>query len=703
MSTRSRNTGYGLIIILPAALCLPSLAYGYIGPGAGFAFLSSFIFILGAAILAFTVILTLPIRLLLIRRKRSKKAMSKARVSRIVIVGLDGMDPVLARGYMDEGKLPNLSRLREQGHFSPLRTSNPPISPVAWSSFMTGTNPGKHNIFDFLRRDPKTYLPALSSAEIGETSRSVRIGKCKIPLGKPVIKMLRKSVPFWKTLGEHGIFSIVLKVPITFPPEKFRGLLLSGLCTPDIKGSQGTFAFYTDRDIGEAEYTGGYLVRLEGKGPLYRTTVSGPKNPFKDAGDLLIPLEILVDRDKKKARVTVGGESHELTEGRLSDWIALAFRAGPGTKIHGIAQFFLKRTSPSLELYLSPINVDPEKPAIPVSHPLIYSVYLSKVLGPFATLGLPQDTWALNEKILTDDGFLQQTYRVHERLEEIFFHSLAQVKKGLLCCVFDTTDVVQHEFWRYMEEDHPALRESEEPKPLVIEELYRRMDVLVGRVVAKLKPDDLLIILSDHGFKLFNRGVNLNTWFLKNGYLSLKDGKTTCGEWFEGVDWSRTKAYALGLSGVYLNLKGREAQGSVDPGEAAGLKHELIEKLSGLRDEETGGEAITTLYDTNEIYSGPYIGNAPDLILGFNPGFRSSWESVTGKVTEDVFADNDKAWSADHCIDYRFVPGVLFCNRRMGKPEPDLRDIAPTVLGLFGIKPPAYIDGKDLQIQLNVQ
>jgi len=427
-----------------------------------------------------------------------------------------------------------------------------------------------------------------------------------------------------------------------------------------------------------------------------------PKNPFKDAGDLLIPLQILVDRENKKARVTVGGESHELTEGRLSDWIALAFRAGPGTKIHGIAQFFLKNTS-SLELYLSPINIDPEKPAIPVSHPLIYSVYLSKVLGPFATLGLPQDTWALNEKVLTDDGFLQQTYSVHKKLENIFFHSLGQVKKGLLCCVFDTTDVVQHEFWRYMEKDHPALKESKEPKPLVIEELYRRMDGLVGRIMKKLKPDDLLIILSDHGFKLFKRGVNLNTWFLKNGYLALKDGRTTCGEWFEGVDWPGTKAYALGLSGVYLNLKGREAQGAVDPKEADGLKREIIEKLSGLKDEETGEEAVTTLYDTKEIYSGPYIGNGPDLIAGYYPGFRASWESVTGKVTEEVFTDNDKAWSADHCIDHRFVPGVLFCNRRINKPEPDLRDIAPTILNLFGIKPPAHIDGKDLQVKINVQ
>ncbi len=692
-----RNSKYGAVAALAGLFCLPSMALAYIGPGAGFAFLSSFIFILAAVFLAIVTILALPFRLI-IKKLRSERALSKAKVKRMVIVGLDGMDPELVEGYMDEGKLPNLAKLKEEGYFSPLKTSNPPISPVAWSTFMTGTNPGKHNVFDFLKRDKKSYLPGLSSAEIGETSRTIRLGKRKIPIGKPKIKMLRKSVPFWKILGDHGIFSIVLKVPITFPPEKFKGLLLSGLCTPDIKGSQGTFAYYTNREIGDANYTSGYLVKLEGAGPVFETKISGPKNPFADDGDLEIPLKVTVEGGKGSAKLQVDGATHRLHEGKLSDWIPLTFKTGLATKIRGIAQFFLKSTSPNLELYLSPINIDPEKPALPISHPLIYSVYLSKVLGSYATLGLPQDTWALNENILTDDAFLQQTYSVHDKLEKIFFHSLSQVKKGLLCCVFDTTDVVQHEFWRYLGKDHPALKGVKEPKPRAIEDLYRRMDAMVGRVRAKLKPGDLLIILSDHGFKLFHRGVNLNTWLFKNGYLSLKEGKTICGEWFDGVDWARTKAYALGLSGIYLNIKDREAQGIVPPGQAEKVKAELIQKLSGLKDEKLGGEAVTKLYDTKKIYNGPYVENAPDLIVGYHPGYRTSWDSVIGKVAGDVFSDNEKAWSADHCIDHRFVPGVLFCNRKIERGEPGLRDIAPTVLHLFGVKVPGYMDGEALEI-----
>jgi len=696
--TRRLTIIIGLLGVL--YLAAPAHSYAYIGPGAGFAFLSSFIFIIGAVLFAFLLILTLPFRLLIKTITRKKKH-GTASLDRLIILGLDGLDPKLAGDFMAEGKLPNLEALRDEGHFSPLRTTNPPISPVAWSSFMTGANPGKHNIFDFLRRDPKTYLPALSSAEINTSARTIKLGPIKLPIGKPVIKMLRKSIPFWKILGEHGIFSIVLKVPITFPPEKFKGLLLSGLCTPDLKGSQGTFAYYTTKKTGAQDLTSGYQIRLEEPGPVYQTTIAGPPNPKKAGTDLMIPLKITVNPDEKTAILKYGGEEITITEGILSPWINLNFKAGPRAKIKGIAQFFLKSVSPEFELYLSPIQIDPEKPALPVSHPLIYSIYLSKLFDQFATLGLPQDTWALNEGALTDDGFLQQTYKVHEKLEEIFFHSMERVKKGMVCCVFDTTDVIQHEFWRYLGDDHPALRTSETPKPDVIENLYCRMDELVGRVRAKISDKDLLLIVSDHGFKLFSRGVNVNTWLLKNGYLHLKEGMATSGEWFRDVDWSKTRAYAFGLSGIYLNRKGREKNGIVKAEEVDGLKAELIEKLSGLRDEGAeGAEAITTLYDTEKIYNGPYIENAPDLIIGFYPGWRHSWESVSGKVEREIFIDNDKAWSADHCIDHRYVPGVFFSSRKVKTERPAIWDIAPTVLHMFGIKPPAYMDGTVLEIEI---
>ncbi|MDD5557224.1 MAG: alkaline phosphatase family protein [bacterium] len=687
-----------LIALLAAVLAArPDPAAAYIGPGAGFAFLGSFVFILGGLLFALAVLLTLPARLLA-RRIRSRRRRAAAKVGRVVIVGFDGMDPELAEAFMAEGKLPNLARLARDGSYARLGTTNPPISPVAWSTFMTGSDPGKHAIFDFLRREPGGYLPGLSSADIRPPRRSIRLGPYRIPIGKPRIRMLRRGVPFWKTLGEHGVPAAVLKVPITFPPERFRGLLLSGLCTPDLKGSQGTFAFYTNGDRGRNVRTGGYAVRLEGPGPVFETAVSGPRNPFRDDGDLSIPMRITVDAARRSARLRIGAETFEIAEGELSDWIPLTFRAPFGVKVRGIAQAYLRSAAPAVELYLSPVQIDPERPSLPVSHPVAYSVYLAKVLGPFATLGLPQDTWALNEGVLTDEAFLEQAYRIHDWLEAAFFHTLAQVREGLVCCVFDTTDVIQHEFWRYIAPGHPALRGGGASGGGVIEDLYRRMDALVGRLRERLGPRDLLLILSDHGFKLFSRGFNLNSWLVRNGYLVLRDGAAVCGEWFEGVDWSRTRAYALGLAGLFLNRRGREPRGIVERGDAAALKAELSGKLAGLVDGEKGATAIAAVYDAAEIYSGPYAAEGPDLIIGYAPGWRVSWESVTGRATEEIFIDNEKAWSADHCIDHRFVPGVFFCSGRIASSSPHLRDIAPTVLDLFGVAPPASMDGAPLGV-----
>jgi predicted AlkP superfamily phosphohydrolase/phosphomutase len=223
------------------------------------------------------------------------------------------------------------------------------------------------------------------------------------------------------------------------------------------------------------------------------------------------------------------------------------------------------------------------------------------------------------------------------------------------------------------------------------------MDDLIGRVTAKLDPRSALIVMSDHGFKSFRRGVNLNSWLYLNGYLNLKDGKTTSEEWFRDVDWERTKAYALGLGGLYINQKGREASGIVAAGEETrALKAELIRKLNGLRDEAAGDIAITEAYDRDKVYSGPYAGNAPDLIIGYNQGFRASWDSVTGKVDSTVFENNTKAWSGDHCIDPRHVPGVFFFSRKIEAKTPSIMDVAPTVLTLFGLPIPGHMDGRPL-------
>ncbi|MEW5901296.1 MAG: alkaline phosphatase family protein [Acidobacteriota bacterium] len=696
--TQKRMIQRSLLVFLGLAFILIGSAQAYIGPGAGFAFLSSFLVLFLTFFLAIFSLLAWPFRFL-VRTIRGRKALKGAFIDRVVIIGLDGLDPFLAEKFMAEGKLPYLASLKKEGSYARLQTTTPAISPVAWSSFMTGSEPSKHNIFDFLSRDPKTYLPSLSSAHIGKPKRVLSLGKYALPLSKPEIRGLRKSVPFWKILGEAGIFSTILRVPITFPPEKFRGHLLSGMCAPDLKGSQGTFAFYTSDPAKIQRREGGLVIPVEVKDSRIATYVSGPENSLlKKSEEIRIPLQITVDRVKAQVRLEVSGQRFMVKKGQFSPWVRIVFRPGLGTKIKAIARFYVSALDPHFEMYMTPLNIDPEKPALPISHPFIYSIYLSKLLGSFITLGEANDTWSLNEGVLGEAAFLELTYSNHAEWEAMLLNALAKTKRGAVVCVFETTDSIQHMFWRYLDKSHPALRSAPaEMSGDVIEELYKKMDGLVGRVRQRLDSRSALVVMSDHGFKSFRRGVNLNSWLYLNGYLRLKEGKTKSDEWFRDVDWEKTKAYALGLGGLYVNLKGREAKGTVSAGvEAKALQEELIRKLTGLRDEASAETAITEVYDRDKVYAGPYKGNAPDLVIGYNQGFRASWDSVTGKVNSTVFDNNPKAWSGDHCIDPRHVPGVFFSNQKINTKTPHIMDVAPTVLKLFGLPVPAHMDGRPL-------
>ena len=698
LAFRSRRSVLRPEILLTAllALAVAPTAWGYIGPGAGVALVSSFGVILVTLVIAGLAVLIWPIRMAIRAMRRKKR--DKAVVRRFIVVGLDGQDPRLTDRFLKEGKLPNFQKLADQGTYSRLQTTYPAISPVAWSSFATGTQPGKHNIFDFLDRDPRTYLPLLSSTRIGEVSRFLKLGKWRIPLEKPELRLMRKSKPFWTILGEYHVWSSVLRVPITFPPDEFYGAELSAMCVPDLLGTQGTFLLFTTRPAAEAFKEGGARFDLEAKGDgRYVGTVEGPPNSFlADNPPLTLPLAIDIDGDK--ATVSLGEETVEVERGVLSPWVKLTFTAAPMMDVTGLCRIELTEVGEHVSLYITPIALDPENPVMPISHPSYYANYLAKKIGPFSTLGLAEDTWALNEKVVEDGTFLRQSYDIDKEREEMFFAALDRLRSGSLSCVFDGTDRIQHMFWRYMEEGHPAAEGIENPEHAnAIEELYKHNDALIGRVLDKIRPDDVLLVISDHGFTSFRRGINLNAWLLQEGYLVLKEGTDGSTEWLRDVDWSKTRAYALGLTGMYLNIKGREAEGIVEPGqEAAALKAEIIEKMSGLKDTEKDEVGINELFDTSMLYEGPYQRNAPDFIVGYNHGYRVSWDCASGMISGPVFEDNIKAWSGDHGIDPRLVPGVLFSNHPIDTEDPAIIDIAPTVLRLFGIEPPAHMDGKPI-------
>jgi len=681
-------------------LLMPAQAHAYIGPGAGFAAAGSLLAIFSALLAGTLALFTWPIRYI-IRAIRGRHAFAKSRIKKFVILGLDGMDPTLTEKFLKEDKLPNLAKLQKKGCFKKLATTIPSISPVAWSSFQTGSNPGKHNIFDFLTRDKRTYQPRLSSVDIRGPRRKINLGKFQLPLGKADIRLLRKGKPFWKTLGEYGIFSNVIRVPITFPPEKFRGVLLSGMCVPDLRGTQGMFSFYTTSSNGNREHTGGENYQVKKQANTIKAHLIGPENPLrKDNSSLKCSFAVTI-KDDTSANIKINGQTYKLKKDVYTDWIKIDFKAAPGIKVHGICKFLLLSSLPEFELYVTPINIDPEKPAMPISHPSVYSTYLAKRQGPFATLGLAEDSWALNEKVLVDEGFIQQCINMDNEREKMFFDSLNKVKHGLCVCVFDGTDRIQHTFWRDLDENHPAHQEHHKPRR-VIEQLYQRMDTIVGKTLNKCKAKDtVLMVISDHGFNTFRYGVDLNRWLEENGYLKLKDSAKD-EKYLASVDFSQTRAFAVGLAGIFLNLKGREAKGIVDPGnEASLLRDEIAGKLTALNDPIRDQKVIKQVYNALKIYKGPYKNQAPDLIIGYNAGYRASWETAVGQVTEQIFHNNTKAWSGDHCIDHSLVPGVLFCNRRVSTEEPRLMDIGPTVLDMFGINVPAYMDGKPLAVADN--
>jgi predicted AlkP superfamily phosphohydrolase/phosphomutase len=678
----------------------------YIGPGAGIALMGSFLAVLAALASAFLVLLTWPVKWCW-RTFRNKRALARSRFKRVVILGLDGLDPELTDGLLAEGLLPNLARLRDQGSYHRLGTTWPPLSPVAWSSFSTGTNPGKHQIFDFIARNPATYLPEISSVRIRSPKRQLRLGRFTVPLSRPRIEGLRKSKPFWQVLGESGIFSNILRVPITFPPDRFHGVQLSAMCVPDLKGTQGTFTFFVEQGTagktGDGD-SGGERVVVQRKGDVIHGAMPGPVNSLRT-----VPVEsrlaFTVSATRRgtagSAVLRIAGQRVLLKPGQYSDWIRLPFPLAPGIRAHGLCRFRLRQFAPRFEMSSTPINIDPDRPVMPISHPRVYSNYLARSIGPFATMGLAEDTWSLSEEVIDEAAFLRQAWDIDEERQRMFADALQRTRRGAVVCVFDGPDRIQHMFWRFQDPRHPNYQkgnESADRHRHVIRDMYIRMDRLVGKTMESAGDDTALFVMSDHGFKPFRRGVDLNAWLLAHGYLHLQGGVTSSKRiYLEEVDWSRTQAYALGLAGIYINLRGRESQGIVGPGEE---RRQLVEKLcrelSGLRDPETGEEAIHQAIARETAYRGPYVESAADLIIGYHVGYRVSWDSAVGKCGARIFSDNMNAWSGDHCIHPGLVPGILFSSIPLDKKQPQITDIGPTTLELLGVRKPTYMDGESL-------
>jgi predicted AlkP superfamily phosphohydrolase/phosphomutase len=612
---------------------------------------------------------------------------------KVIIIGLDGFEPKIVERMLKAGELPNLAKLRDRGGYSRIRTTYPAQTPVAWSTFATGTNPGRHGIFDFIRRDPKTYLPDLSLNRYEQKNAFL----------PPKAVNLRRGTPLWELLSAAGISSSVVRCPCTYPPDNIQGRILSGMGVPDLRGGLGTSTFYTTDEGVKAQESEMVLnVKPDASGAI-KTHVIGPRNP-KTRSDL--QFDITIQTDSSARRVTLLSEGQpkalEIREGEWSDWLRVKFKIGLLQSVKGMVRFHLVQTDPVLELYASPVNFDPDAPMFPISSPPEYAKELTKSVGTYYTTGMVEDHGGLNNERFDESAYMEQCEGVLRERERMMVYELDRLNEGFFFCLFDTPDRVQHMFWRFGEQDHPA----NHGRPVnglthVIEEHYRACDGVVGKAMEYADDQTLFVTLSDHGMNSFQRGVHLNTWLHSNGLLSLRAGARPgeeAGDFFHSVDWDRTKAYAVGLGGIYLNLKGREERGVVDGSEAEALKAAISSGLTDLRDAGHDRVAIRSIVSREQVYSGPYVDEAPDLLVNFSEGYRVSWSTALGGVPEGHFEDNVKKWGGDHIIDPSLVPGVLFMNRAFKNDGASLLDMAPTILSALGVPKGPVMEGDSLLV-----
>jgi predicted AlkP superfamily phosphohydrolase/phosphomutase len=702
-----------------------------------------------------------PVRALLVLLVLLVGSLSPASApARVVVLGFDGADARLVQQWMDEGKLPNLDRMRREGTWAPLGTTTPPQTPVSWTSFATGINPGRHGIFDFLSRDVATYQPGYAMFDIRD--QPVGAGKANgpiagglvgllaaavawpllrrsrarlaivvlaaaltggaaglavarlVPAHRPVVTRKTVGTPFWEVAANAGKKCRIVRVPAMFPPDPVKGgEIHAGLGVPDIRGTNGNYTYYTTETMslgGANTEKGGRIENVAFLDGHTTTTVYGPRNRlFDEPPDITLPLELKLRRNPgdRGVDITVGGRTITLAEKAWSDWVELEFAFNPLIKAHGLARFYLQSVEP-FGLYLSPINLDPRHPLLPITRPDGWSAELARRFGIYRTLGWENDTFALDENVLGEEAFLADVDQTVESWLPMMDALLTEGDVDLYVHVWDFTDRIGHMFWRTIDPTSPAadsLADAEWNDVMI--RTYQRMDSIVGRVREKLPPGSTLLVCSDHGFNTWHKSVNYNTWLVRNGFMTLKGpegGKALTlddlfgqGEFWPNVDWSKTKAYALGLGDLYVNLKGRESQGCVDPADYETVRRELIAGLEAFVDSSTGERPVRRVIRREDVYTQFDPNLIPDLFLANSEKYRVSWQTSLGGIPAQLFEINDKKWSGDHCsLDAEITKGIFLSSARYDAPAPNILDLYPTILNELGVTVPAGLDGTAL-------
>jgi predicted AlkP superfamily phosphohydrolase/phosphomutase len=636
---------------------------------------------------------------------------SRSAGKKVIIIGIDGMDPRLSEAMMREGQLPNLAKMRAAGGFSPLGTSIPPQSPVAWANFINGAGPGSHGIFDFIHRHPEEQCaPFFSAAETVPGVGGWEVGDYRIPLNfwpfnhkPPATELRRQGIPFWDYLDEAGVPSTFYDLPSNYPPSPSKcghHRCICGMGTPDVLGSYGTYQYFAEDGPAEPlDEAGGKRFKLNFDTETAYARLIGPENTLlKTPQPVGLDFKVHRDRQANAGVIELPSQRIVLKPGQWSRWVRLNFALStpaflPTRTVTGIGRFYLQEVAPNFRLYVSPINIDPAAPAVAISEPPSFITDVAKKLGPFYTTGFQEDHKARTNGIFNDEEYLKQATLVLEERLALLEYAIQNYDDGLLFFYFSSSDLQSHMFWWNGDEPHPNRSPEEAQKWFAhIKRLYQQLDTIIGDLHDRYGSVATLMVMSDHGFANFGWQFNLNSWLRDWGYLHPAE----CTSILHDVDWSRTRAYGLGINGLYLNLKGRERDGIVEPGEEA---EELMTELTNRLVEATRFQdrpVIRNVYRADQVYVGDAKALAPDLLVGYHRGFRASWATCLGDLEENTISVNTAAWSADHCADALEVPGVLWSNRPIQGSNPSLVDLAPSILALYGLQTPPTMTGRNI-------
>jgi len=614
---------------------------------------------------------------------------------KMLVIGFDGMDPLRVRTLLEQNRLPNIKKLANRGIFTMMHSTVPAQSPVAWASFIVGADPGMHGIFDFLHRNPDNYFPRFAQSETLPAEKIVKIGNYRIPLKSGQVILKREGKAFWDYLEEHDIPATIFKIPANYPPSKSKQKTISGMGTPDLLGTYGIYTLYTSDEneaFKELSAANIFYAYENEKGEIENTHLPGPKNTLhKDQQTIDIPFRTYLDRKNRTLRIDIQGKKILLAEKEYSEWVEIKFPLiNHLTSIRGMVRFYFLSIEPHFRLYISPLHISPLHPAIAISTPDDYSVELAEKVGLFHTIGLPADTKALSNETFNLEQFLVQSNSVLKESSQIFDHYLNEFvrqQEGLLFFYFSSLDQCQHMLWAAEDSKHPYFHPHEAKNfSGAIDQLYIAMDRELGKAIAALGPECPIIAISDHGFAPFYYKVNINNWLVENGYLKMKSGSPVAEQTiFDSVNWAESKAYAVGLNGLYLNLKGREAEGSVRSEEKRKVLEELKQRLESWIYSGNGQPVIKTAYIAEDTFSPRYLNRAPDIVLGFNRTFRIDDNSALGSFSNSAISENRNWWSGDHCLDPLTVPATFLASFSINSKFPAIIDIAPTILRYFGI------------------